>query len=388
MKIKHPYFTALLCLVLLLPVSGKAQYAFQVSRASGKLQAVTPAGGIYYALPKTIFKVRVVLEQVNEIPGPFAAYATQYLGTTDYIKTSKVYYRLLSVKVTPVTVADPNQVYYVRFPQNRSSKELRFFGLQLNKQGLLTGFGLPSCSEKKNASSPSPSVTTATSQEYLFSDYRKGFDMQAGYSRAQKVDTIVRKITIDTVTIKRFLFKTGWVHLTEEDRANDAARMIKSIRDSRFNLLTGYQEVNYGEGIRYMDGELQKLEHEYLVLFLGREYRQMVVRSFVFDPEKSSLSGKLLQFTDEKGQPQTLTIQARVVNAMNLVPEKKTAEPDALFYRLPVKAVISVGSGPHPFFSDTFTTPQLGVVTTVPIRENTLLRLNPQTGALLEIEKK
>jgi len=389
MNIRTQIFLLLSFFAFFMPEGTRAQYQFQATRASGKQVAPSVAGGIYYALPKTIFKVRLVMEQVNEIPGPFARYTTKYLGTTDYIKIKKVYYRLLSVKVEPVTVADPAEVFYVRFPENRSSKEVRIFGLRLNDQGLLTGFGpAPETDQKKILLPPPPVPPQSSSQMYLFSDYRKGFDMQAGYSRAQKVDTIVRKITIDTVTIKRFLFKTGWVNLTEEDRANDAAKQIKNIRDNRFNLLTGYQEVNYGDGIRYMDKELQKMEHEYLALFLGREYRQMVVRSFVFDPEKQSLSGKLLQFTDENGKTQTLNISARVVNPMTKVPEKKAAEPDALFYRIPVKAVVSVGSTGNPFYSDTFEVPQLGVITTVPVRENTRLCISPQTGAVLDIDKK
>ncbi len=362
------------------------QYQFQVTKASGKQMAPTPAGGIYYALPKIIFKVRLIMEQVNEIPGPFAAYATRYLGTTDYMRTKKTYFRLLSVKVAPVIVADPAQMFYVRFPKNRSSKEIRKFALRLNDEGILVGFGYGRESGQKNARTSAASPGSS-SQMYLFSDYRKGFDMQAEYTRAQKVDTIVRKITIDTLTIKRFLYKTGWVNLTEEERANDAAKQIKNIRVSRFNLLTGYQEVNYGEGIRYMDVELQKLAHEYMVLFLGREYRQMIVRSFVFDPEKKALSGKLLQFTDKDGNTHVLNIKVRIINPMTQVAGRKTAGPDALFYRIPVKAVISVGSGSYPFYSDTFEVPQLGVVTIVPVRKDTRLRISPRTGALIRIDK-
>jgi hypothetical protein len=375
-------------LLFFMQAEAQSQYQFQVTKATGKQEVVSPAGGIYYALPKTIFKVSVVLEQVNAIPGPFASYAGKLLGTNDYIKARKIYYRLLSVKVDPVTVADAAQVYYVRFPENRSSKEVRFFGLQMNDQGILTGFGPAQKQNQKSMMPPPPGAQQRSSEMYIFSDHRKGFDMQAGYSRAQKVDTIRREITIDTVTIKRFLFKTSWVNLTEEDRANDAAKQINNIRTSRFNLLTGYQEVNYGMGIRYMDVELQKLEHEYLVLFLGREYRQMVVRTFVFDPQKQALSGKLLQYTDKSGKTHVLSITTRVVNEMSKVAGKKSAEPDALFYRIPVKAVISVGSGGNPFYSDTFEVPQLGVVSTVPVRENTHLRISPKTGAVLGVDKK
>jgi len=58
-------------LLFFMQAGAQSQYQFQVTKASGKQMAATPAGGIYYALPKTIFKVRLVLEQVNEIPGPF-----------------------------------------------------------------------------------------------------------------------------------------------------------------------------------------------------------------------------------------------------------------------------------------------------------------------------
>ena len=369
-----------------LPVPAQAQYRFQVTKANGKPEVSSPAGGMYYALPKTIFKIRVVLEKMTAIPGPFAKYTPQYLGSTDYIKIRKVYYRLLSVKVTPVTVADPHEVYYIRFPQDRSSKEKRSFGVQLNRQGIITGFGFDLAQGKKQEI---PVSTSASSQTYLFSDLRHGFEMQAGYSRAQKIDTIVHKITIDTVTIKRFLYKTNWVNLTEKDRANAAAKQIKNIRQSRYNLLTGYQEVNYGEGIRYMDAELQKLEKEYLALFLGREYKQMVIRTFVFDPEKQSLSEKLLPFIDKNGNEQTLSVHVRVVNPLKAVVGAKTAEPDALFYRIPVQADIAVGtSEASPFYSDTFVVPQLGTISTVPVRETSQVMFNPQTGAVLGMERK
>ena len=99
------------------------------------------------------------------------------------------------------------------------------------------------------------------------------------------------------------------------------------------------------------------------------------------------MSGKLLQFNDEEGNTHTLNIKVRIVNSMTTVVGKKTAGPDNLFYRIPVKAFISVGSGSHPFYSDTFEVPQLGVITTVPVRKDTRLRISPKTGALLGIDK-
>ena len=376
-KLFYPLF--LLFILLTVSNSLEAQYQFQVTKATDKALPVT-ARGIYYALPKTIFKVKLILEKVEQIRGPFAAYTEKYLGTSDFIKANGSYLHLLAVDVQPVNMADPSQLYYVQFPEDRSAKETRQFGLQLNDQGVLVAFG-----PKKDSKSAKENEEVS-SQTYIYSDNTRSFKMAAGYSRAQKVDTIVRKFTIDTLTIKRFLYKTSWINLSEEDRANDAAQQIKKLRDSRFNLLTGYQEVNYGNGIRYMDSELQKLEKQYLALFLGRETKQMVVRSFVFDPEKGQLYKQLIQFTDATGQVRNITLNIRVTNALAL-PVAPLLKPGFIFYRIPVKAEVQVLVGSKPFYSDVFTIPQLGVVSSTSIK-NTQLHFDWQTGTLTGIEKR
>ncbi len=377
LKLSRLIFLVFILIALAGPL--KAQYQFLVTKAADKALPVT-ARGIYYALPKTTFKVKLILEKVSRIRGPFANYTEKYLGTDNFIKTNGSYFRLLSVDIQPVSMADPSQLYYVQFPEDRSAKEIRHFGFQLNDEGVLSAFGLKPVSktEKKNEET--------SSQTYIYSDNSSGFKMAAGYSRAQKVDTIVRKFTIDTLTIKRFLYKTSWVNLSEEDRANDAAQQIKKIRDSRFNLLNGYHEVNYGDGVRYMDAELQKLEHQYLTLFLGRETKKMVVRNFMFDPEKGHLSKVLMQIINADGQQQNIRLIIKPANLLPL-PNAVLPKPDFIFYRIPVKAVVQISIGSYPFYSDVFPIPQLGVVSSTSM-ENTQLHFDWQTGTLTGIEKR
>jgi len=356
----------------------RAQYQFQTVKASSKL--ISPnAKGLYYALPKTVIKLHLVFEQVDKIRGPFAQYTTKYLGTDDFIKSNHHYRRLLNVDVEPVLMADNAQLYFIQFPEDRSSKEIRHFGFQLNKSGILMGFGL------KEKQKTEKSEKVEINRQVLYTDRSEDFKMRAAYSRTKKIDTILRKITIDTVTIKRFLYKTSWVNLSEDQRANDAAMQIKKIRDSRFNLLTGYQEVNYGDGIRYMDQELQKMEQQYQALFLGKETKQLKTFNFVFDPNKSKLTKSLGSFTDENGQSHKVLLRITPINPTN-IPSVTKAAPDFLFYRIPAKATVEVLVDGQPFFSDIYSVPQLGTLATASM-DRMRLNFDAKTGTMTHVEK-
>lgn len=375
------FFLNTIILVALLTAFGqvRAQQQYMVTKATGK-KPLPGSTGIYYALPKTVFKIQLVMEEVNRVPGPFAAYTQKDLGTDNYIKRNETYYKLLAVKVEPVSMADPSHAYYIEFPREKSSKNPRVSNFQLNDEGELMGYGFK-VESKKDEKSGEPS-----SQLLVYSNNGNAetFNMAASYSRAQKLDTLVRKITVDTVTINRFKFQTSWVNLSEEDQANDAAERINKIRTSRYNLLTGYQEVNYGEGIKYMDVQLKRLEDEYLALFLGKETHTTVVRNFEFDPEKGHLSKNLLEYLAKGGNTEAITLNISPMNEMENVPGVTTAAPDELFYRIPVKASVSVIVEGSAFYSDIFTVPQLGVVTTATMG-NSHIQLNPVTGALIRI---
>lgn len=373
--------SGLLFFAFLFSVTAWAQDQYQVTKMTGKNPPVGKTG-IYYSLPKTVFKVKLVLEEITRTPGPFADYTQKYLGTDQYIHNRESYYRLLAVKVTPVAMADPSEVFFVSFPFEKQSKNARSIEFQLDKYSGLVSFG------------PKPQVKKVTKEEnspsqlfvYSNTGSEENFKMAASYSRAQKLDTLVRKITIDTVTVHRFLFRTSWVNLSTEDQANDAALQIEKIRKSRYNLLTGYQEVNYGEGISYMDKELQKLEHQYLVLFLGKETKQVVIRSFDFDPENTNTSGQLMQFVNKDGNRENITIHVNAVNKMSAVSTVNTTAINGLFYRIPVKASVQVKTGNTIFYSDIFDVPQLGVLSTITM-DNANLQFDPTTGTVIQIKK-
>ena len=357
-----------------------AQFQYQVKKANGK-NILPGQTGIYYSLPKTIFKIQLIFEKITKVPGPYSNFAQQFLGTDNYIKQKKSYYKLLAVKVNSVTVADQNQRYFISFPLARQSKNPKISVFQLNKEGILTSFGIKPLSKKieKNAKEKETQLLIYSNQ-----GSSENFEMSASFNKVKKIDTLIRKITIDTVTIKRFLFRTSWVKLSPQEQAEDAAKQINKIRNSRYNLLTGYQEVNYGNGIKYMDQELQKLEQQYLVLFLGKETKEIVMRNFDFDPEKNSLSTTLMQYIGSDGHSRNITFKVNAVNAPSNISSAPKMLVNALFYRIPAKAYIRIFNGGTSFYSDVYEVPQLGAISTATMSDSRL-ELNPGTGALTRL---
>ncbi|HHL57677.1 MAG TPA: DUF4831 family protein, partial [Bacteroidetes bacterium] len=71
--------------LLLIPFLSNGQYV--VKKVAGDATN-TAQDGFYYALPQTVFKIELTVEQIKKIPGPLADYATNYLGVNDYIRYS------------------------------------------------------------------------------------------------------------------------------------------------------------------------------------------------------------------------------------------------------------------------------------------------------------
>lgn len=356
-------------LLITLNTSINAQYV--VRKVTDK-SVNTAQDGFYYNLPLTVLKVNVVYEKIEKIRGPLSDFTLNYLGTSDYIADNSSSYRILNIDITPESNIDPNQIYYVQFPAERDKDEKEMV-FSLSSLGTLLGFD-------ESGISHSVSEKQEVDQTYILLDGDKDFDFRAEYNRKKQFDTITRRITIDTVSIDRFIFKTSWVDKSDEDKANEAAMQIEKIRESRFNLLTGYQEVNYGESMKYMDTQLKKLENQYLELFLGKELKSIESQTIYYTPEIGESDETLLEFSDGNTVSINILSQQSVAN----LPENPLEKVDNIFYRIPNFAIIEVEHNGTIHYRRMFTINQLGVTATAPLNR-TRSQFDFKTGGLKQI---
>lgn len=260
-------------LLIVIPCSAYAQIRVN------KVEPGFSAGnndGILYALPRTIIRVDVTVVQKEMLAGPLRNYAEQYLGITDYIDRDAIEYSMKEVKLVPLSEPDPEQYYFVTRTEKTSRAAWNTI-MQLNGHGMITSVGSTEAVIAGNANG----LVNAMSEE----DVRELFSMYADLNLYARVDTIVRTINIDTITIEDYSFKTTMTNKPLEVKARETADMIHRIREGRYNLLTGYQEVNYSEGtMRFMNEELLRLEEDYLRLFTGAVVTNELNYSFTFLP--------------------------------------------------------------------------------------------------------
>lgn len=361
---------SIITLFLLIPLIGLSQ--IQVSKVENR-SINTSADGFYYSLPRTIIKVDMLYQKIEQLRGPLADFTEEYLGTSDFIKKNESTYKLLDISVKPEAQADPNQLYYVQFPLERS-KENMIHSFLLSPFGTLAAFNdVPGEGRVRE-----PLVD----QTLMYMEGPESFHYDATYNRKRKVDTVVRKITIDTLTFDRFLFKSSWVDKSLKEKANEAALQINTIRESRFNLITGYHEVNFGEGMRYMDQQLKKLEQEYLELFLGKELVTIESQTVYYIPDPNNNSWELYKFPDRH----VVSVSVTPTSLAEQLPAKPTQKINSIYYRIPASAFIEISSQGKVYYTAEMQISQLGVNATAPLG-NTKLLFDPETGNLLKIER-
>lgn len=332
----------------------------------------TSQEGFIYSLPQTVFKIDIVYEKVQSIKGPLSEYTDEYLGATDYISSAKTNYNLVDILVSTFHEADPGQLYYVQYPAERA-KDAKLTSFTISDIGGLLAYNT-------DALRISQTTEVINDQIFIFKEGNDVFPYMSQYNKQKKTDTIVRTINIDTITINRFLYKSSWIDKSISEKAREAALQIEKIRESRYHLISGYQEVNYGSSIIYMDKQMQQLEKQYLELFLGKELKTIETQSFYYLPNKNKKVDELMRFDDGK----SVVIKVTPNNISDNLPEINTSKLNSIYYRIPASADVTISSGNKDFFSGRFLINQLGVVSSVPL-VGTKLQFDANTGNLISI---
>jgi len=189
-KLKSYNKLVLIGFIMLLTLS-KGFSQFTVSHASRGIPGQQE--GFYYALPQTILKVDFILEKTVSTQGPYGQYAERMLGVSDFTSTNTTSYRILDVIVTPLSEPDPDAVFYLRFDERSSKDELKI-PFALSAAGILLAAGSEALMQT--------SAVLSIEKTLVNSPGEKKFNYYAERNLFQRIDTIIRKITIDTTVIK------------------------------------------------------------------------------------------------------------------------------------------------------------------------------------------
>ena len=364
----------------------------KVSHVTDRVGA-TDKEGYFYSLPQTHLKIEVVVEKVEKIAGPLAAYAERYLGVAGVEQSNSVRYEVKDLRLSTFSQPDPSQLYFVQL--DKRSKEPQSLVLSFTESGLIMGVNKRVSNKKEVVEEVQMNVQPEGKKDY--------FNYFAGYNFYRKTDTIVRRISIDTFSIEKYNFNVSLIEKDPESKAKEIAEKLEQLREDRYLLLTGYQEINYGEGMRYMDGELKKMEAAYISLFTGYTKTEYIYKSFTLLPDKDQIAKNIAAFrfsetqgifdkNDSRGNQVLISYKAdlstqNIQGFLNAAIAEKDSPMTGYFYRVPEYAEFSIILNDENFHNSNFLISQFGTVVQTPSLK-TELEFHPNTGSLKQIRLK
>lgn len=333
--------------------------------------------GVIYSLPRTGFQINVTAEKTSFVPGPYAAYAEKYLGIKNAQSKASTTWRIKAIDVETFTEPDPNAVFKAMDKVASQISEL--------SNGIITGIQakgelMPNRIIGDDAialSKPLPVFTDLSSDEY----YITAVDPETG---------------TETTNFK-----------TPEEKAREAADYIIRLRKKRaFTILSPSDVVpEDGEGYKVFVKEAQRLEKEYISLFVGKTVESKHEFSFDFVPENNEVKNEILfRFSEDKGvvsksdisgKPVMVSVSKDANLSKTLNQLKKSENPQAgesgVFYRIPVSAEFTITDGINTLYSGRTNVPQFGAIAPVPedlLDGSYSIKFDPVGGTILEVKQK
>lgn len=265
-------------------------------------------GTLVYSLPNTSMSLVVKAIKESYVPGPYAKYAKKYLGI-DVPMESQQKYSLESIKLVPYLEADQSTRYVITPNSPLVTSNL----FKVTSQGLVLladqakgteeYWRFPTLADNYSvdAQGATPNFTnTRTTLYKTVKNAEGGFD----------------KVAIQQSQV---------VQKSLEKKASEAASTIFSLRAKRVEIITGDTDATFsGEALGAAVAEINRLEAEFLELFLGK--RESVVQEMSFDvlPTKENARQLYVAFriSDADGLLQPSNVTGRPI-IMEITPETK-----------------------------------------------------------------
>jgi len=322
-------------------------------------------GSLIYALPRTVFTVKIEAERTLMIPGPYADYAEDFLGLKDVPKVREEHWSLKSLSISSHEEVDPSEYYVIH-----ADGMFRSNVLALKKEGIILDLNPAVNYQELNN----------TGNKGIDSNRLKPLDLGSDEYYEVQTDTAFRRVKIDSAFIRIPYIVEKKKKLSQDQLAERAAKRLMELRDGKVLILTGEATVFPQDNASI--NEINRMEKEYTELFAGKYITDINVFTYQFIPMKE-LSGKsspIFRFSEETGPEETSSSSGIPVLA-EVVPEQKTKDIvifekgtqkssdalyDKLFYRIPDVANIKIIMNGKILYSSRKLVYQLGEVMQLP----------------------
>jgi hypothetical protein len=318
-----------------------------------------------YSLPRTVVMINLNFEKDTYIPGPYRLYSEKFLGISEFINKAETKWRVSGANLSGFNEPDPLQYYSVNLITG-SFPSLQL--IELGKNGLILdsnqGIGIGAEGIVKDKIIEPPYFTNLSEKENF----------------TETTDTLYKTIIKDTSFVKIPFLRKQREAKTLEQKAEEASNFIINLRERRYELQSGDSDV-FPEGttLETMISELNKLEKEYLTLFIGKIFTQRYSRSFFITPSgtvenitfmKLSAGKGILPADSPEGESVTIEISplgSTGVLKKNLPQTPKKNEFNTFYFRLPEVSSLRLVQKDKLLYESRFTICQAGSLLSLPV---------------------
>lgn len=287
---------------------------------------------LIYALPKTGLKIHIDYRKELFIPGPYADYAQRQLGIEGVGKVRSETWHIAGARMESTTEPDFSRLFSLAGVEGVPDLGIVDWAEHNNlivrgDYRISTGIG---------------TVSSRNGEEgLLFTDVTMEPNME------KKEQTIYKTLITDTSFVRVPVTTEQMERKTIERKAEEAARLILEIRSDRYYLSAGLVDPLPADfDMETAIAGLDRLEEEYLSLFIGKSYTEQVSKEYFLlpsgslEPERYSLElfSEAFGIGAPDGNPVELVItpagDARSLR--NLLPqEPEAALHNHFYYRIP-----------------------------------------------------
>jgi hypothetical protein len=324
--------------------------------------------GIQYVLPKTVLIITIDYSQIRKTAGPYARYASRYLGIQDSEVTMEdhTYCVLDKISVTEKGIPNKDQSYLVLFKPKTTAPFV-----YIREDGLLCSINAAYQPEIAPVSTDKTSLPPVSDLPNL--------NPQSIYTEEYLLAGSITKM------------------------AEVAAKNIYRIRESRQDLLTG--EVDNvpkdGEAMKIILGNLNAQEKLWTELFTGTSETISFSKELTIEPTAEMKGEILFRFSKHKGVVDADDLSGapiywdikdlKTVEISAPDPKKKAREPNSLVYNIPGKAEIEIYTADRKMGSTAVNVTQFGTTEILATelfedkKEPIQIYFYPTTGAIRQI---
>lgn len=319
--------------------------------------------GLVYTLPLTAFQVEVVAVKETYVAGPFSNYSKIFTSDNKVISEDGVKWTIESLKITPYGIPDTENQYLMQLKAGATT----FLGVA--EDGMLLSINKePEAPVLEKLNVTEIEGVPATGKEYMEFVNEDFISAQSSYKKSQL--------------------------LAEE---------LMEIRDAKISLTRGTAETMPTDGrqLEIMLESLEKQERALMNAFTGSSWKERIVRSFTFLPEKEgknvlfrlSQSKGIVWPDDYSGDPVYISVTPTEEPELpvDAKGEEKKLPKDAVMYCIPGFADLSLTFAGNELYKKSFAMSQFGILFGLnpsiftDKKEPSYAVFDPATGALKEL---